>query len=56
MPSRANATIQAGVAPASSRSWGGAVFDRTANYEEYSFGLLLKYFFEPRGGPFATDF
>jgi tetratricopeptide (TPR) repeat protein len=30
--------------------------DKTANYEEYSVGLLLKYFFEPRAGLFSTDF
>jgi len=30
--------------------------DKTANYNEYSVGVFLKYFFEARGGLFATDF
>jgi tetratricopeptide (TPR) repeat protein len=30
--------------------------DKTANYEEYSVGVILRYFFEPRGGLFSTDF
>ena len=29
--------------------------DKTANYNEYSIGVFLRYFFEPRGGLFATD-
>jgi cellulose synthase operon protein C len=30
--------------------------DKTANYNEYSVGIFLKYFFQPRAGLFATDF
>jgi hypothetical protein len=29
---------------------------KTANYNEYSLGVFLRYFFEPRGGLFSTDF
>jgi hypothetical protein len=30
--------------------------DKRANYNEYSIGVFLRYFFESRGGLFATDF
>jgi hypothetical protein len=30
-------------------------YDKTANYSEFSAQLLLKFFFEPRAGLFATD-
>jgi hypothetical protein len=29
---------------------------KTANYNEYSVGVFLRYFFEPRAGLFSTDF